>query len=416
MNLAKQIFSYSAANVINAAVPFLLLPILTAYLLPEEYGLLSLILLLQALVLPLVLINYYGLITIEYSKMSKDEFGKFISSILLLPILGFIIVEFAFLVSSGFISELFKIPVFWVSITPVFIFFQALPLLIPIIFQAEKKPVAYGVFKISLTIFNMMFSVFFVVILKYGLAGRLWGIFLSFVLFNVIAIFILMKKKYLKFDFEIVYVKNALIFGIPLIPHVMSGTLLAMSDRIFLVNMLSVKDVGIYSVSFQVASAIAIVTTSINQAWIPNLFEKLNSAPNIEDKRLLVKQIYIIMLVMVLVTIVFTLLIPYIFNIFIDRRYYEGITLAVLIATGFMIKGLYFMVTNFIFYTKKTHVLSIMTMISAIVVMGLNYFLIPVYGVYGSAYAMIFGYILFFIIVWVLANRAYKMPWDIFSR
>ena len=415
MNLAKQTLSYTAANIFNAAVPFMMLPILTAYLLPEEYGLLSLILLLQTLLSPLVLLNFYGLVTIEYSKMSTDEFGKFISNILLLPILGFVSVEIIFFIFTGFIADLFKIPAFWILVTPAFVFFQALPLLILVIFQAEKKPIAYGFFMISLTLFNMLFSVIFVVLLKYGLPGRLWGIFLSFMLFNFVAIFILNTKGYLRLPFEMTYVKEALKFGVPLIPHVMSGTLLAMSDRIFLGNMLSIKDVGIYSVSFQVASAITIITTSINQAWAPHLFQTLNTDPSMNKKKSLVKQTYLIMLFMILITILFILLVPLIFNIFIDTKYHEGITLASFIAVGFLFKGFYFMVTNYIFYTKKTHLLSIMTMISAAVVMYLNYLLIPIYGVFGSVYAMIFSYFLFFLIVWVLSNRVYGMPWTLYT-
>jgi O-antigen/teichoic acid export membrane protein len=62
MSLRKQILSYSGVNIINASVPFLLLPILTSYLSPSDYGILSLVQLLMALAFPIVL-NAQSLIT-----------------------------------------------------------------------------------------------------------------------------------------------------------------------------------------------------------------------------------------------------------------------------------------------------------------------------------------------------------------
>lgn len=411
MNLIKQIFSYSAANIFNAAVPFFLLPVMTAYLLPEEYGLLSLILMLQTLSLPLVLVNFYGVVIIEYSKIPLDEFPAFISSILVIPILGFIVVEIFFLVFAGYLAAFFKVPVFWVRVTPVFVLLQALPQALLAVFQAEKKPLNFGLFQIFLTVANLSFSVLFVVVFKHGLAGRLWGIFLSFALFNAVALIVLKRKKLLDLSLKITYIKETLKFGVPLIPHSMSGTLLALSDRIFLAHMLSVKDVGIYSVSFQIASIITILTSSVNQAWAPDLFEKLNLKPDIKAKKKLVGQTYKMMLGMFLITILFILFVPFLFSLFVDQKYHDGQVLSVLISVGFLFKGFYFLVTNYIFYVKKTHLLSLMTIISVAVLIGLNFVLVPVYGMYGSAYSMIISWFLFFILTWVLSNKIYPMPW-----
>ena len=96
---------------------------------------------------------------------------------------------------------------------------------------------------------------------------------------------------------------------------------------------------------------------------------------------------------------------------FIDVKYYSGINLSRLIAIAFLFQGFYFMVTNYIFYVKKTHLLSMLTISAAAVLMTLNYVMIPIYGMYGSAYAMITGYILWFILTFLIANKVYKMPW-----
>ena len=411
MNLSRHIFSYSMANIINSAVPFFLLPVLTSYLNPAEFGTLSLIQLLLTLALPFVLMNVHGLFMIEFSKLSREDFISFTSTMIWIPVLGFLALEVIFLFFSTYISNLFNIPEKWVLYTPIFVLFQSIPMMIPVLFQAKKQPLNYAFFKIALTIANFGISILLVVVFLEGWEGRIWGIFLSYLLFTVIGLFILYRLELLRLSISFTFMKSAMKFGLPLIPHTLAGVLLAMSDRIFLANMLGVEEVGIYSVAFQMGSMVTIIMSSINQAWVPHLYELLNNNPSFDDKEKIVIQTYKIMLLMTGITLVFILIIPFVFKMFIDVKYYSGINLSRLIAIAFLFQGFYFMVTNYIFYVKKTHLLSMLTISAAAVLMTLNYVMIPIYGMYGSAYAMITGYILWFILTFLIANKVYKMPW-----
>ncbi|MCG3717788.1 oligosaccharide flippase family protein [Aliarcobacter butzleri] len=413
MTLIKTIFSYSAANIINAAVPFFLLPILTAYLSPEEFGVLSLVQLLFTLSLPFVLMNIHGLFMIEYSKLSFDEFKSFISSMILIPFFAFIIIQFLFFIFSNNLSILFNIPEKWVILSPIVVLVQSIPNMIPVLFQAKKQPINYGIFKITLTVVNLGLSLFFIVTLSQGLDGRLYGIFYSYILFTVVGLFILFKLDLLSLSVSFTHIKNALKFGIPLVPHTLAGIFLSMSDRIFLSNMLGNESVGIYSVAFQLSSAILIIMTSINQAWVPHLYEKLNSNPTVEEKRKIVIQSYKIMGIMAIITVVFIVTISVIYQIFIDERYYDGINISRLLAVGFMFQGFYFMVTNYIFYMKKSSLLSMITINAAILNIILNYYLISIFGIYGATYTMIICWLFFFVITWIVSNKIYYMPWSL---
>lgn len=408
---SKQIFSYSIVNIINAAVPFLLLPILTTYLAPNEYGLLSLIQLLMVISLPILLMNTAGLLTIEYSRLSFDKFQTLLSTLFWIPIVGFILLECIFFYLEEFIVKYFHIPSDYIFLIPLFVLVQAIPTIVPIIFQAKKQPLNFGKYKISLTIVNLLLSLLFVVVFNYSWEGRLWGIIGAFSVFSLIGIVILIKLNLLRFKFDLGFLKEALHFGIPLIPHSIAGVFLAMSDRVFLANMLGNDAVGIYSVAFQVASAVAIIMTSINQAWAPTLFEKLNNNPTLENKRKIVKETYKIMLGMVLVTTIFILSSSLIFQLFINEAFSSAVELSQLIAVAFLFQGFYFMITNYIFFSKKTYFLSYITLLSVIIIFIANYFLIPEFGIYGAAYAMLISWIIFFIITWIVSNKIYKMPW-----
>lgn len=411
MNLKQQILSYSGVNIINASVPFLLLPLLTSYLSPEDYGVLSMVQLLMLLSFPFVMMNSQGLLTMEYTNLSKEKYKALVSSALLIPLFGFVFLECIFVLFKNSIVEYFQLPIYLLYLVPVFLFFQAIPTFVPIIFQAKKDPFNFGKFKISLTIVNVLLSLLFVVILNYGWEGRLFGIIVSFFIFSIVGFFVLLRIDAIDLIFDITSLKKILNFGIPLLPHAIAGVLLASSSKFFLANMINNEAVGIYTVAFQVASSVIIIMVSINQAWAPNLYEVLNSKPSEIIKLGIVKQTYKVMLFMLVITLVFFLSTPYIYKLFIDESYHSGIIISRVISFGFLMNGLYFLVTNYILFSKKTRVLSVITSVISVLGAFINYYCILEHGIIGAAYALIMIFGLLFGVVFYYANKLYKMPW-----
>jgi Na+-driven multidrug efflux pump len=69
------------------------------------------------------------------------------------------------------------------------------------------------------------------------------------------------------------------------------------------------------------------------------------------------------------------------------------------------------MVVNYIFFIKKTHLISIITFSTAALNLVLNYFFITLYGSVGAAKATALCMFIEFVAVWMLANKLYPMPW-----
>ena len=154
-----------------------------------------------------------------------------------------------------------------------------------------------------------------------------------------------------------------------------------------------------------------IVMSSINQAWVPHLYAQLNSSPSFDQKKKLVLQTYKIITLMCAGSVIFVAALPLVYHFFISVNYHEGQSVAMLISLAFLLQGFYFMATNYIFYVKKTYFLSVMTLISAGIVMLLNYLLIPLFGITGSAYSMVASWLILFALTWLLGHRVYPMPW-----
>ena len=81
--MIKSLSIYTMTSLVNAGLPFLLLPVLTKYLSVEEYGLLAIIQVFISLTLPLITVNIMSTMQLEYHKLNKEDFATLVSSVYL---------------------------------------------------------------------------------------------------------------------------------------------------------------------------------------------------------------------------------------------------------------------------------------------------------------------------------------------
>jgi len=410
MTLRKSLSIYTFASLINASIPFLLLPILTAYLTPEEYGLLSIIQIFIVLTVPFISINIGNTLQLNYHHLEQKEFSVLVSSILVIPMVTIFIVLLFFLISESVINSFLDISLVWLLTIPLIAFMQVLPQTVLSIYQISERPINYGKYQILLALANLILTIGFVVMLKFSWEGRVLAILISYTIFTAIGIYLLIKMDLIVFKIERKYIKEALKLGLPLIIHVVSGALFMMSDRLFISYYLGNSEVGIYAVGAQISMIALIIQQSFNQAWVPYLFKNLKTNLYENDVKIVKISYMAFAFFLVLPFIVYLLSFP-IFDFFINERFAESIHYIFWIALGFSLLGMYKVVTNYIFYEKKTGILAILAFSSLVLNFILNYTFIQQFGTIGVAYATAITIGVFFIIVFIMANKIHRMPW-----
>jgi O-antigen/teichoic acid export membrane protein len=261
-----------------------------------------------------------------------------------------------------------------------------------------------------LTLLNFGLAIFLIVGLDYGWEGRVIGKVSAVVLFGISAVSILWYNNLIKFQIVYEYLKHALSYGIPLIPHVLSGFMITMIDRVFITNMVGISETGIYTVGYQVGMIIGVLAGSFNKAWAPWLFEKLNEGKR-ETKIKIVKFTYGYFIVIIGLALLLSFLAPWFMKFLVGESFFGATSYIIWVAIGYSFNGMYMMVTNYIFYEEKTYLLSCMTFIAAGINILLNYFLINAYGAIGAAQATTITFFIQFLLTWYLASRVHKMPW-----
>jgi O-antigen/teichoic acid export membrane protein len=413
-SLVKTTGIYMIAEIINKAIPFFLLPLLTVYLTPTDYGIVSMFTVLLGFLVPFLGLNSHGAISRKYYD-NIDNFSKYISTAFFLLLASSSIVLIMIIIFSDFISRIISFPEEYLLLVVAAGLGTCIIQIVLSLWRVREQALYYGIFQILQSALNVTLSLVLVMGLHYGWFGRVSGQVIAITTFAIIGFYIIFKRENFRFNFNREHSKDILKFGVPLIPHIIGASVITMSDRIFITNMVGINATGVYTVGFQIGMIIAVLLDSFNKAWTPYLFKnlKLNS---LAVKRKLVKVIYLYFTIVLFITFIFAEIVsPLLINVFIGEAFKDSITYVVWISLGFAFNGMYKMVTGLIIYERKTHLTSIITFVTAIINLFLNYILIKLNGAVGASQATTLSFLISFILTWILSSRVHKMPWNIFK-
>lgn len=402
--LSQNIIIYGATNGIKSLVPFLMLPILTIHLSVEDFGILSLVEVVILFLAPIVSLNIASSINVEYFKLEKKEFRKYMTNAFLLSFISFLFIIFIFIILSKQISNILDTTNTIVLWLPLFALLRVSTQVVLSIFQVSGEPKKFAIFSIGQTLLDFSLSYIFVVFYQYGYIGRLEGIYIAFFVFSISSIYILYKRNFFSLP-TLFYSRDILSFGIPLIPHAIGGTIMAMSDRFFISYFYDNEYVGYYTASYQVSALMLLVGMSVNQAWTPLFFKMLKD--KIEIKKIL-NLITIVSMFFLFCMLIIGLLRDFIFDILVDKKFFIAKEYFYWLLLGFFFQSLYFLATNFLFYFKKTKLLASITFFGAILNIILNYIFVKYFGVIGVAYSTAITWFIFLFYVYIQSVKVYK--------
>lgn len=403
------------ANVLNASIPFLLLPILTRVLTPEDYGVVAMFAIFLTLMNAFVGLSVHGAINVQYFKLEREKFSEYVTSCLILLVVSATLVFLIVFLVGGFFEELIGIPHHWMLIAVVVSFFQffvSIRLVIWVVTGSARK---YGVFQISQTALNAGLSLLLVIYFGLMWEGRLLGQSMAVITFGLLALFLIYKAGYIKVPKNAsLDIKDALKFSIPLIPHTIGAFVIYSTDRVVISDLLDVTAVGIYMVGLQLGQVMGLVSDSFNKVYSPWLMKNL-SDENI-NKEKLVLNTYLAMLALLLAGLIWYFVAFFLLPLLVGKEFQESSNILLYMCLGFSLTGLYYLVTNYIFYTKKTKYLAAITFFCGVLNIPLTYYLVSLYGLQGAAIAFLAIQALFFVLTWALAAKVYPMPWFYFLK
>jgi len=401
---------YTIADVLNKIVPFMLLPVLTRYLTPEDYGIIAMFFVLTSILGIVTTFETNTAIGVNFFKISKDELKIYIANVLMIISIVTTAVSLLVILYHTFLSEVFSIPYEWLMIAIAVTLTQFITTINLLLWQSEQKPIPFGVYQITQTIVNLSLSLILIIGFGMGWEGRLIAISFASILFGAMSFLFLYRRGYLQFKLSKESIEDAVKFGVPLLPHALSIWFRTGVDRVFLTTLISASATGLYTVGFQIASIISILTIAFNKAYVPYLFERLSDITQ-EKKVHLVKYSYLYFFLLLLLAAILSLLAPVFIGFFLGDKFIHSQQYIAWLAFGFAFHGMYYIVVNYILYMKKTALLSYVTFSVSLLHVALSYVLIKHNGALGAAQATTITSFITFVAVWRLSAGIYQMPW-----
>lgn len=401
---------YTLFNLIDRSIPFLLLPVVTRFLDPAEYGMYVTFQSLTMFLMPFVTMNSDAAIIRNYFNQDVVDFKSYFSN-------GLIV--FAFFTFLSFLVIIATAPVLSVALNfpspwlVAVVFVSALQFASDLflnLLQAKKLPRTFGAYRIALTLSRNSLMIFFVVSLGWKWEGIIYSQIIVFFLFFIVSFYHFYREGYLFHRFNKHFTVDNIRYGAPLTLHRIGAWLTDLSSRIILTSLLGAAATGKYSIGASLGMIVALAQDSFNRAFVPYLYEQLNAITD-RTKDKLVRLTYLYHVAILLLALFIGFGGYFAVGTVFGEKYEEAAPYIIWIAVGYAFDGMYKMHVNYIFYASKTHYIFPITVTSGIVNVILCYLFIPIFGAIGAAQALCGGLFVSFVLAWIVGNKIYPMPW-----
>lgn len=410
LKLLTSFSTYTFVGFLGSGISLLVMPILTHYLTPGDYGTLSLFNAYVTILTPILSFSSTAILNVDYYKLEEKTFRNLFVSSFVSPIFGTVIFFLTFLFFKRCIGELLEIPGLWIVFLPVI----ALMVVVSETFQSlliiKKKTAQYSLIYILKVVLEVSITLLFVIIFLLNWKGRIASWFLVLVGILIIALITFKKWGYLKGKVDKSLVMSSLYFGLPLILHQLGKFVINQSDRIFLAKMVSVEETGMYSVGYIIGSVGLIVANAGQKVFNPFFFERIYKI-NYKRKVEIIRFSYLFFTGLLVLTVMLNVVSPLIFKLFIDDKFEGSMAYVFWVSLSYLFWGGYLLFSNYIFYLKRTKILAFVSIINVGLNLLLNYYLILKFGAIGAAYATATSFFVVFVLIMVISNRFYPMPW-----
>lgn len=354
--------------------PIFAIFVYTQFMSPRDYGVINLYSSYLVLISVLLVLNLHTAIG-RYIYSKDIDYPKFISMTIItvtaLSLFFFILVAF----NLNFFAELISLPKNVTLFMGIIAYGTILEMIfIQILIFKEKSSLLLKLNSIKALSLAIISLVLLFMMNKNQYMAIIIADLLIFAIFSIYILKFIWKDLYLVFDRQ--YFKLMCIYSIPLIPYMLSLTLLSQSDRILINYYHDKSQTGLYSLAYNVGMMLGMVMTAvlnaINPSYYQNMYEK-NYLKVLDDSN----AIFYIAIILTLCNILFGIDIV---ALVVSSKYADSFIIIPLVALGGLCSALFQIWVRAFAYVNKTYIISLISVGMTILNIGLNLLLIPTYG------------------------------------
>jgi O-antigen/teichoic acid export membrane protein len=409
-HFGKMSGGYFITTIINNAIPFLVLPILTRYLDPEEYANIALFSFYLALSNALTGISIPAVISKNFFDKEKSYIAQIIGNSIVVVFAFSLITLLIILIFYPFLSKYLELDLLWMLLIPIASFSWIVFSMGLTVLRNSKKVLVFTKHQVGNTLINFAFSVFFIVVLLWGWQGRVLGMIISFMVSAIIMFVYLKVNNYVTFSFSKNIVRKILDIALPMIPNSFQSVVISQVGIFFIQFYFTKEILGLYSIAFQLAVMIQILITTLNLSWQPFFYEQL-SKPEKLNHIYLTRMFCLLIGVVIIGALFINVFAGLILRIMTTPEYYNAKEFVPWFSLGFIFYGLYALLMPILIKFEKQNYISLVSFSNMFVMIGLNVWFADLFGYIGIAYAYCLTYLVMSVALFWKANRVFPLPW-----
>jgi O-antigen/teichoic acid export membrane protein len=413
--LARKLFRdvaiYGAGDVATSAVNLLLLPLFTAILTTDDYGVLTLLLTIEAAAKIVLRWGADAAFMRLYYDCPDQPSRQLLASTTIFFLLavnapvflaGWLLAPWLSEAMFGSAASAATLRVFFLNTFLIGFFFVPFHVL-----RIDGRTVRFSVLTFSRAAGTVLFRLIFIV----GLDMGVFGIVAADLVLTAIVGAALAPgfAALVRPRFSVPVLREILGFGVPRLPHGLAHQVTATADRWVLNSYVTLDRVGIYGIGVSLGLGLKLFLSAFEYAWAPFYLDAMKRP----EAKIIYSRVttYVIAVLALLATGLAATSAEFV-ALMTQPAFHDAAAIVPWIAIGVLCQGFYQLTAIGVNITKRTVLLPIATGGAMVVAVGVNLLLVPRFGIIGAAWTYALSYATLAAVGFALSQWVYPVRYE----
>ena len=429
--LAGQTAIYGLSSIVGRLLNYLLVPLHTRVFAPEQFGIVTEM---YSYVAFLLIVLTYGFETAFFRFAAEAEDRPKVYATTLISMLVSSTLFFAFCLSfSHPIAELIKYPneseyVIWFALILATDAITAIPFAK---LRLENRPLRFAFVRLVNIGINILLNLFFLALCPYLVKNGSPGVkdlittiynpeigvgyvFIANLIASVFTFLMLIPEMWKTTQgFQWGLWKKMMNYSFPLLIGGLAGITNEMFSRVSLKYQLpesiAMHELGIFGACYKVAILMTIFIQTFRFAAEPFFFAQAKE----KNAKLLYAEVMNWFVIACTAIFLGVVLFMNVVKYFIGEAFWGGLVIVPVLLMANLFLGVFFNLSIWFKLNDKTYLGAWLAIFGSLLTIGLNYFLIPVYGYVGASWATLLVYFLMMVVSYLLGQRYYPINYNL---
>ncbi len=276
------------------------------------------------------------------------------------------------------------------------------------LFRLEHKPWIFTAYTIGRIFVQVPLSIVFVAVFDWGPMGVLLANLFTAAGMQVGLLPTYIRKVDWRWHWQLM--RPMLAFAIPALFTGVSFYWLKLSDRYFLLHYQGKSVVGLYTVAYSLSQPLYLTLMAFRMAWPQWHYAKLHEPE--KHKKMVARSSTYFLALNALMLVMMGAFMPWIVHTFLNERFWSIGPTTFVLALSVAVYAVYFVFWVGSNVAKKNRMIPVFFVIASAANIGLNFLLVPKYGMYAAAWTHVAGFAILAVTVYFYSEKWYPIPYE----